>query len=300
MNTHPHTDNIQRNWEQFKQLPYKDRLAFFDKEFILIPFEYPPFDPHLAFFFDPIQSDRLLSLYQAELNRKNPYIREFSDNGKNYRFDVRPLSSKQWIFNHYLITKFVTHAQDTQPPLPAAASQRQEEINTVSILLKKIRHQIDHNESNDRLIKFITVFFAGFLDYQQYGLQPPKGTRKLIELYLYTQGLLVARYLENLENLPTTDHPISAGDRQLLEQQLIAASQLGIIRYLETQVAPSPLPLTKIAHLLCLLMGGRATTYEAVQKILAHLHETPPPRQLRRQQTIISRQIRKIIDKENQ
>ncbi|HVU93669.1 MAG TPA: hypothetical protein VHE34_00525 [Puia sp.] len=285
MNTHPHTDTIKNDWEQFKNLTYRDRLAFFDQKYTLLPFEYPSFDPHLSFFFDPVQSDRLLNLYQAEAHRKNLYVRELSSAGRTYRFDVRPLSSKQWIFNHYLITKFIAQADAPQPSVP---------IETIQPLLNKLRHQITSSERNNPLIKFMTVFYAGYTDYQQYGLLTPKGTRKLIELYLYSQGLLLARYFES--PLPASQQIAPpADDQRRLEQQLIAASQLGIIQYLQTHIGQSPLPPAKLARLLCLILGEKASASEAVQAILTHLHTPRGPRQLRQQQTVIKRQIRDII-----
>ena len=179
---------------------YLDRLAFFDRHFGIIPFSFPPFDPELPYFFEADKTAALVEFMKKE--RNNPELSERSFRfGDSYRFSIKPINSNNPLYSTYILCKFLVAAPGADEyldkPLLRQDSKMLDDGNRI---INFIEYKLQNEYDKSPKIHFMTVFYRGFSDAFLQKVRLPDKKRKFIELYLYAQGILYAKYLAILKS----------------------------------------------------------------------------------------------------
>jgi len=197
--THTHIKQI---FAEFRSLQkYRDKLSFYDTHFPIIPHHFPDFNNDLYSLFSEKNMNTLIKLLNEE--RKAPFktIQKFTFDNTDYTFTLKPPYSNYSQFNDYILAQFIT------APFSSAKRQIEQKANklTVSELIDTAHemarlYSINHKNYNILPTQIIQVFCKGLSDSSR--RQKPVFTRKkkLIELYLYAQGMLFAQYRETLNS----------------------------------------------------------------------------------------------------
>jgi hypothetical protein len=205
-------------YNQFQQLyKYKERIAFYDRHFGILPFDFPFFDEKLPILFDDAVVQELKRIRDMEklntVNTKDPNTKisntkVFTFKKSLYTFSVKPNTGVAKHYNEFILLKFITvnlsHSQQLKDTSYLFFSQ-QNEIKIMYCNAMKNLERIDEKlyKRYDTSIErsFLKVFMQGVIDFNNKSLKISKTKRKFIELYLYAQGILFAQYIQMLERL---------------------------------------------------------------------------------------------------
>ncbi|MDP4128845.1 MAG: hypothetical protein Q8939_01685 [Bacteroidota bacterium] len=191
--------------QEFKTLKrYIDKLSFYDRHFGIIPFTFPSFDPALSLFFEEDKTEILTGIFKKE--RNNPVLTEKLFSFKNdYRFNIKPANSNSSIYSTYILSKFLTPTPDFDTLLngPEETSlyntpSPNDRLEKANEILNSIEYKLHHEYDKSLKLHCMTVFYKGFYDAFTRNIVRPDKKRKFIELYLYAQGILYAKYLDAL------------------------------------------------------------------------------------------------------
>jgi hypothetical protein len=201
----PESRIIELYHEFSRERSYKSRLSLFDKHFDIIPYSFPLFDHHLQFLDNPVLVNALKSIYQTESMYPVCLRKELLVNETNFVFDVRPVNSRPADFNQFILSKFISGDKRFNRIVAAISRTGHFEKQSVSFLLGESDRRLQsfqRRKPDKRTKEFSTqiarVFWAGFTDYRAGIIKTFRHKKKIIELYLYAQGVLYARYREAL------------------------------------------------------------------------------------------------------
>jgi hypothetical protein len=186
-------NQVRSLYSEFKSLKkYVEKLAFFDRWFGIIPFDFPDFDPRLRFFFEREKTEELVDIFKKE--RNNP--------GLILAFNIKPANSNSSVYSHFILSCFLAR----KPSFEEWIKQNMSTNKTVEDLLDEANGVVNTIEmylrnEYDKSFKLqcMSVFYRGFYDAFTRHLSGPGKKRKFIELYLYAQGMIYADFIGSLK-----------------------------------------------------------------------------------------------------
>ena len=198
-----YTENqIRSLYSEFKSLKkYVEKLAFFDRWFGIIPFDFPDFDPGLHFFFEREKTAELVDIFKKERNNPGLTVKKFQYD-ELFTFNIKPANSNSSMYSHFILSCFLTR----KPSFEEWIKQNSSADKTVEDLLDEANSMVNGIEINlqneyDKSFKLqcMSVFYRGFYDAFTRHLNGPGKKRKFIELYLYAQGMIYADFISSLK-----------------------------------------------------------------------------------------------------
>jgi hypothetical protein len=172
------------------------------------------------------------------------YERHFTISKDVFAFSIRPVGERErMMLNQYILESFLQERlpfkQEVYDGINLAAdpvSYLQNKISELEQILNEVKEILaDYKEPGMRL-RFLSIFYKGFISYRTGGGKMIKVKRKFIEFFLYSQGLLFADYLNLLKmELQQRVEP-EKKETHNLESKVRLLHQLGIIRFLEKRL----------------------------------------------------------------
>ena len=210
--TQCYSENQIRNlYTEFKNLKkYVEKLAFFDRWFGIIPFDFPEFDPALDYFFQREKTQQLVDIFKKERNNPGLTVKKFEFN-EIFTFNIKPANSNSSVYSHFIRSCFLAR----RPKFDEWIKQQIAGGKAVTDLLDEANGVVNTVElylqnEYDKSFKqqCMSVFYRGFYDAFTKRLSGPGKKRKFIELYLYAQGMIHADFIASLKiALRKADHP---------------------------------------------------------------------------------------------
>jgi hypothetical protein len=205
--------------KEFKNLTtYIEKLKFFDTYFGITPFQFPSFQVDLDLIFEGENGKILMQIFETERYKKNKdnsyYLRCFIYFGKEYIFNITPTNSLRELYNEFILNKFIhedTNYNDKINIIKFNLSEEREQMNTIfndeNINIKKLqKHVFEFPQKSTIKNQFLNVYYTGFSDYNNGLIKSFPNKKKHIELYLYAQGILQAKYFEEIKKcIPILD-----------------------------------------------------------------------------------------------
>lgn len=263
--------NIENLYTEFEGLKnYKEKLKFFDKHFNLIPFTFPSFDAHLDFLLKSDSINLLTEILEKERRKSLSFIKKYYCDKIEFVFDVNPHNSNVHFFNEYVITKFTCndeHFNDfllySKTIFETDKSDVRFRIAEVSSLIEIIKQKIENKKDRTFRKQLFNVFYTGFLDYTHGQLKKFPNKKKLIELYLYSAGILFGKYKETLleqvykSKLAVAHISSDSIGYKYPKDKVLLLNELGVTQYLRDKYKNSDEIniKNKIAELFCILTG---------------------------------------------
>ncbi len=204
-------NQIRSLYIEFKSLKkYVEKLAFFDRWFGIIPFDFPEFDPRLRFFFEREKTEELIDIFKKERNNPGLTVKKFQYD-QIIAFNIKPANSNSSTYSHFILSVFLTR----KPSFEEWIKQNSSADKTVEDLLDEANSVVNSIEINlqneyDKSFKLqcMSVFYRGFYDAFTRHLNGPGKKRKFIELYLYAQGMIYADFISSLKTaMRKASHP---------------------------------------------------------------------------------------------
>ncbi|HET7001396.1 MAG TPA: hypothetical protein VFI33_08810 [Puia sp.] len=195
-------NQIRSLYSEFKSLKkYVEKLAFFDRWFGIIPFEFPDFDPHLRFFFAREKTEELVDIFKKERNNPGLTLKKFQFD-ETFAFNIKPANSNSSVYSHFILSCFLAR----KPTFAEWIKQNISIDKTIEDLLDEantVMNTIEMYLQNEYDKSFkqqcMSVFYRGFYDAFTSHLSGPGKKRKFIELYLYAQGMIYADFISSLK-----------------------------------------------------------------------------------------------------
>ena len=201
--TPSYTENqIRSLYSEFRSLKrYVEKLAFFDRWFGIIPFDFPDFDPQLRCFFQREKTEELVDIFKKERNNPGLTVKKFQFE-ETYLFNIKPANSNSSVYSHFILSCFLNR----KPSFEQWIKQNKSADKTVGNLLDDANGMVNSIEMYlqsefDKSFKLqcMSVFYRGFYDAFSKRLNGPGKKRKFIELYLYAQGMIYADFISALK-----------------------------------------------------------------------------------------------------
>ena len=246
---------------------YQDKLTFYDQYFGIIPFDFPAFKPELDILLKANEINTLVEIFEQERKKTVELTKIIECESKSFVFNLRPANSERQLLNDYIIEHFLTN----DPGFESAILDISKISDSNKYLLDKALNGANSRVQliNSNLVKnkelsfrnqFLHAFQNGFNDYQLNFIKCFSAKRKIIELYLYAQGILFAKYIEALRNKRFTDLPVESDD---LKSRLALFKKYGVLDHLRNQVHSKK----KLAQLVSEMIGEKITT---IEKLINH------------------------------
>jgi hypothetical protein len=239
-----------------------DKLAFFDRTFGIIPFDFPDFDPHLRFFFERERTEELADIFKKERNNPGLTIKKFQYQDV-LTFNIKPANSNSSAYSHFILSCFL----DRKPSFDQWIKQNISADKSVEDLLDEANRTVNNIEmylqnEYDKSFKLqcMSVFYKGFYDAFTRHSNGPGKKRKFIELYLYAQGIIYAEFISSLKiAMRKTRHPEDFTTQSPLDLagKLNLMRELGILDFLKEKLlnSGSGLPDIRLAETISLITG---------------------------------------------
>jgi hypothetical protein len=230
----PSHKSIKKQFTEFSTLKnYKEKLLYFDQLFGIIPITFPPFHHKLKILFDHTEIEVLSKIYESERISKNHLLKEFAFNNEKYLFDVTPETPQRQILNDFILNKIL----DSDSAISVYVHNVKFDINNNACvedylsesfnLINLIKNRKGRLTERSYINQFMNVFYQGYQDSQNKFIQKFTSKKKFIELYLYAQGILFNKYVEqiNTENI-ISNSPVKTEN---INSKLLLLEKLGII-----------------------------------------------------------------------
>ena len=184
----------------FVQENYRSRLALFDQLFGLIPFKFPEFDPKISWYSDTDAFDNLVFLFSDERSKgRSLFERKIEAADEHLHFQVFPVQkTERNAFHDFVLNKFISEKTSIEKKAELQLScipNVQEEIKAkMNVIEKTLQWMFTTLKKNSPSLKnkFLQIVYNGTLASGVELNSRFNMRRKFIELYLYTQGLLIA------------------------------------------------------------------------------------------------------------
>jgi len=275
--TQSYSENqIRSLYSEFKNLKkYVDKLAFFDRWFGIIPFDFPDFDPQLRFFFEREKTQELVDIFKRERNNPGLTLKKFSY-GEIFAFNIKPANSNSSVYSHFILSCFLSR----KPSFDEWIKQHIFSNKTVEDLLDEangvvntIEKYLQNEYDKSFKLQCMSVFHRGFYDAFTRHLNGPGKKRKFIELYLYAQGMIYADFISSLkEAMRKTSKP---GDLKTqapldLAGKMMLMHELGILDYLRNRQLTSggDLPDNSLAETISQITGESTEQKEMILHLI--------------------------------
>ena len=245
-------NQIRSLYSEFKSLKkYVEKLAFFDRWFGIIPFDFPAFDPGLRFFFEREKTQELVDIFKKERNNPGLTVKKFQYD-EIIAFNIKPANSNSSVYSHFILSCFLTR----KPSFEEWIKLNRSADKTVEFLLDEANGMVNSIEmylqnEYDKSFKLqcMSVFYRGFYDAFTRHLNGPGKKRKFIELYLYAQGMIYADFISSLKTaLRKSSHPEELKTQVPLDLagKINLMYELGILDFLAERYLSSGIGLPDI------------------------------------------------------
>ena len=240
---------------QFRSMKrYLDRLAFYDRHFGIVPFSFPAFDPELPYFFERDKTEALVDLMKKERNNPDLSERTFRFD-ETYRFSIKPINSNNPLYSTYILCKFLMALPGPDDRLENPLLRQDTKLlDDGNRIINFIEYKLQNEYDKSPKIHYMTVFYRGFSDAFLQKVRLPDKKRKFIELYLYSQGILYAKYLAILKSrvIPRRKTGRTAAAPGF-SNGLGLLNELGAIDLLQRKYAVTPTPESSSAFAAIIL-----------------------------------------------
>lgn len=208
---------------------YEDRLKFYDDHFNILPFTLPDFETNLFTFFSEDHLQQFENLLRIERKNSESLQKTFFFEKEHYSFSIKPGPAHYATFNNYIISRFlqadVQLKQKIQQEL-ALIGESKTPVNTilasVNEMLVMLKRKVSCDNRRRLNTQFALVFLKGLTDFSAHGMPviAPK-RKKIIELYLYAQGIMYGEYIQLLKkNVPRQEETSIPLDKISLLKEL--------------------------------------------------------------------------------
>lgn len=198
---------LQLSREFSAERKYLDRLGFFETHFRVLFNLFTPFDPSLGFLYNDPQLQMLTDIYRHDRDIYISLKKKFLAGGTPVIFDVRPVNSCRLIFNCFVIEKFTREDEQFNTLKKSINKYGHFEGKPAAILLREcdqhitnIRQCLQKKKPTDFRMQFMKVLYEGYMDQLEGKPKTFRFKKKIIELYLYSQGMLLATYHRQLQS----------------------------------------------------------------------------------------------------
>lgn len=203
--------SIQTLFQEFACLSYGQKLERFHSYFGLVPFSFPKMDMHVSWFYEEAELTALTNNLYEEIKNRHLYEKTITENRNTWLFDVKPRSQSQRIqYNQFLLSLFLSEACNGGFALvenylgtpDESLSFLNAKCKGIRNSLADIKQYVQKRSLRPGLkLQFARVFYTGFLSFTSDTSLNLHIRHKFVEIYLYSQGLLVAKYLHHLQSL---------------------------------------------------------------------------------------------------
>lgn len=262
-----HLPNLQNEFNSLGS--YYDKLIYFDKTFSVVPIRFPVFTPELLVLFDRDKMQELIKIRAKEHNRRTMFQRKFVFKNDEYVFSICPPECGTEVYNNYVIAQFLKGTEHpealirtriTSPEMPKKDHVLL--LEEAHSLINTIEHSIQRPGKTTYQNAFFKDFYTGFAVAGNTHLLDLHAVKKLLELYLYAQGILFYRYIVRLKSLvsSTGDTSICNCESELRCEQIRIKIELlkktGIINFLKEKFTSASSTDVKkdVAETLCSLI----------------------------------------------
>lgn len=268
---------------------YTDKLSFYDRHFSLIPYSFFPFDQNLEFLNLPKKIDFLIFNFKMESNAALQFKKAFVVDKKTYSFDVTPINSYPLIFNNFIINKFVTADKQFLAAVKKIKKNGNLDGKAVSVLLREsnemlqfIREYLNNKKERSFRIQFMSVFYQGYSDQLSKKPKTFRFRKKIIELFLYSQGILYGMYCQILkeQNIPAEEQIVSLTDFGKVylsdwRDQIILLKHLGILDIIKVKLQHPVQSLAKKQFhiVVCQIIGQKPEKSDLIGSYIDMLAE---------------------------
>ncbi len=186
---------------------YEERLKLYDTHFNILPFTLPEFETNLYTFFSTNHLSQFENLLRMERRSNEMLQKTFVFGIDFYTFNIKPTTAHCITFNNYIISRFLQAGTQLKQRIQGELDLIRESASPVKMMLATVNDMLAMLKSkaasdNRRCLstQFTLVFLKGLTDYSANGMpviSPKK--KKIIELYLYTQGVIYGEYIQLLK-----------------------------------------------------------------------------------------------------
>lgn len=204
-------NQIRSLYSEFKSLKkYVEKLAFFDRWFGIIPFDFPEFDPRLRFFFEREKTEELIDIFKKERNNPGLTVKKFHYD-EIIAFNIKPANSNSSAYSHFILSCFLTRKPEFEEWIKrnrSADKTVEDLLNEANSVVNSIEINLQNEYDKSFKLQCMSVFYKGFYDAFTRHLNGPGKKRKFIELYLYAQGMIYADFISSLKTaMRIANHP---------------------------------------------------------------------------------------------
>ena len=241
---------------------YADKLVFFDRQFGIIPFPFPDFDPALGFLFQKEKIEELVDIFKKERNNPGLTEKKFVF-GETFIFNIKPANSNSSAYSNYILSSFLSRA----PVFDHWIGQYISAFKPIEFFLNEANGYINQTEyfleneyDKSFRLQCMAVFYKGFYDAFRNRVNLPGKKRKFIELYLYAQGIIYAKFISALKTaLKKSRNPVDFNKPAYLDLpgKLDLMKELGIIEFLRTRYSGMDRDSFEnmMVQMICLITG---------------------------------------------
>jgi hypothetical protein len=195
-------NQIRSLYSEFKGLKkYVEKLAFFDRWFGIIPFDFPDFDPRLRFFFEREKTEELVDIFKKERNNPGLTLKKFQFD-EILAFNIKPANSNSSVYSHFILSCFLTRKPSFEVWIKQNISSDkkvEDLLDEANGVMNTIEMYLQNEYDQSFRLQCMSVFYRGFYDVFTRHLNGPGKKRKFIELYLYAQGMIYADFISSLK-----------------------------------------------------------------------------------------------------
>lgn len=267
--------------EHFNGLDYQSKVELYHQKFNIIPFEFPAHDVEISWFNNQMKLDYLTTVFHQERRGINLYVKEFNIDGQSFNFNIKPQTFHQRIFlNQFILSKFlekktILHESFFKEVelLDNPVEYLENKISHLTMIVNWCKDSLELPDSSLR-VKFLRIFFNGYQAFYTGSDKMIGIRRKYIELFLYSQGLILAEYFELLKSyLQAITKGINKKKSLSIPLKVLLLHELGIIDLLRNKYSVNKTNNSDniIAEIVCLITSEKLSNLNIVLKYISTL-----------------------------
>ncbi|OJW30594.1 MAG: hypothetical protein BGO54_21925 [Sphingobacteriales bacterium 46-32] len=261
--------------EEFRNLDYQGKVRLFDKEFGIVPFEFPEYDIEASWYRNELKTSQFIDIFHQDSRDNNLLQKNFQIEKEMLSFDIRPLSKLERIYlNQYILQKFLDARQTINDQVKRDIEVATDEIkyleariDTLVTVVNWTKYTLEQPGKSSFRIKFLTIFYNGFKAYNYGNDKMITIRRKFLELFLYAQGLLLAEHLGDLQKTLEKYRDEKETKNELsLPLKIVLLKELGIIETLKQKFKQRHIEgyHNQLADLICLITSENRKNHQSV------------------------------------
>ena len=273
---------VQRLKVEFETLTtYESKLSFFDKVFLVIPYEFPTFSANLSAIFDRTVIQEIIRNALRERTRRTTLERTFSYSGRKYTFDIYPDEGSVIIYNNYVICRFLEQQITPIEYIERHTDASRESAFVYKTLLESAQariHEVETIVNSTTLTfhrdKFAVKFFQAFQAAKTGDMPDLSLLESLHTLYLYAIGIWFYKYTAQLSELANgvkvTTADFIPSEYASLKERIQLMHDLGIIDFLTEEFSHKFPEDVKhhVAEVLCKIIGEPAYNTQHILRLM--------------------------------